>query len=307
MKNKDFSKGDAIRFGFERTKKYFGVILQLALIVIIFTAGRTMLDHNAGRRTVDELALGRVLPSDEITKAVVADLTQNGYFSERGLRTQRLLDLSSADELDLSADLEPYRRKIFRYLELHQYRLPFPRQVYLILVVVLWFIEMWMGMGLTRMSLQLARDEAPIVTELFSDTAILPNYILASVIMGACLVGGLLLFVIPGIFVFVVLQFFGYAVIDERLGPIQALFRSRVLTRGARWNLLSFAALNILLNIGGLLCLGIGLLVTIPASSIACSAVFDHLKRAEDAVAVDGDGGASSEPEDFYQDEIESS
>ncbi len=292
MNDKHFSKGDAIRFGFGQTKKYFGVILPLALIVIIFTAGRTMLDHNAGGRAVDELALSKVLPNDTVKKGVIADLIRNGYFSDKGLRTDKLLNLSSADELDLSEEFEPYRRKIYRYLQIHQYRLPFPQSVYLLLVVVLWGIEMWMGMGLTRMSLQMARDERPVVTELFSEASTLPTYMLASILMGISIIGGFLLFVIPGIFLLVMLQFSGYAVIDERKGPLQALLRSRDLTRGARWNLLAFGGLNLLLNLGGVLCLGIGLLFTIPTSSIALSAVFDHLKSAEDAP----EAPAASEP-----------
>lgn len=58
---------------------------------------------------------------------------------------------------------------------------------------------------------------------------------------------GLLLLVVPGIILYVIWSVAAPALVEERLGPIQALRRSHYLTRGSRWKI--FALMVILLVI----------------------------------------------------------
>jgi uncharacterized membrane protein len=77
---------------------------------------------------------------------------------------------------------------------------------------------------------------------------------------------GMVLLVVPGVYVGVACQFAPYLIIDRRLGPVAALRESAALTKGSRWGLLFFGLVVIGLNILGSLLFGLGLLVTVPVT-----------------------------------------
>ncbi len=68
-----------------------------------------------------------------------------------------------------------------------------------------------------------------------------------------------------------------YLVVDKNMGPIESLKVSWAVTQGARWQLCCFGGLIVLLNLAGLLCLGLGLIITVPVSWIAGAYVYDRL------------------------------
>lgn len=80
---------------------------------------------------------------------------------------------------------------------------------------------------------------------------------------------GVVLLVVPGIYVGVACQFAPYLIIDRRCGPVEALRESAALTKGSRWGLLFFGLAMIGLNILGSLFFGLGLLVTVPVTFCA--------------------------------------
>jgi uncharacterized membrane protein len=67
-----------------------------------------------------------------------------------------------------------------------------------------------------------------------------------------------------------------FIVIDRGLGPIVAMKESRRITRGYKWQLLGFVLVLTLINLVGALAVLVGLLVTIPVTSLA----FVHAYRA---------------------------
>lgn len=95
------------------------------------------------------------------------------------------------------------------------------------------------------------------------------KFVGASLLAGLMILGGLILLLVPGIILGLMLAFVGYLVIDEKLGPIDAIKRSMALTKGSRWKLFQLALATIVLNVLGLLALLVGLFVTIPVSFLA--------------------------------------
>ena len=102
---------------------------------------------------------------------------------------------------------------------------------------------------------------------------------MASIGYGLAIIGGILLLVVPGIIFAVALGMYPYFILDKKMGPMESLKASRVLTKGARWQLFVFGCVSLLLNLGGLLCLIVGLLWTIPATMIAMAYVYDQLSK----------------------------
>ena len=93
---------------------------------------------------------------------------------------------------------------------------------------------------------------------------------LAASILVAIVVGlGMLLLVVPGVILGLMFLFTTYIVIDRERGPIEAMKDSNAITRGYKWQLLGLGLLLALINLGGLLALGVGMLVTVPVTLLA--------------------------------------
>lgn len=80
---------------------------------------------------------------------------------------------------------------------------------------------------------------------------------------------GLVLLIVPGIIVGLMFMFAFFIVIERELGPIDALSESHRITRGHKWPLFGFVLLLIGINLLGVLALVVGLLVSVPVSTLA--------------------------------------
>jgi uncharacterized membrane protein len=103
------------------------------------------------------------------------------------------------------------------------------------------------------------------------------QYLIGYVIFGAALVIGYFLLVIPGIYLTVKLFFYMYLVLDRKMNGIDALKMSYEITTGHFKPLFFFLLALFVINLLGLALFGIGLLVTIPVTSIAAVHVYRKL------------------------------
>jgi uncharacterized membrane protein len=148
---------------------------------------------------------------------------------------------------------------------------------------VLWLLQtavnLIIGIGLIHITLKFIDNQKPKYKDLFYYKPIV-NYFLASLLEGLIVVGGFILLIIPGIFFALRLQYTGYLVVDKNMGPVEAVKTSWKITRGNAWNLFFFGILLFLVNILGVLCLLIGLFVTVPLSMLATTFVYRKLLNA---------------------------
>ncbi len=96
----------------------------------------------------------------------------------------------------------------------------------------------------------------------------------ASILFGIAFVVGLILLVIPGVYIAIRSQFFVYYIVDKDAGIVDSLKMSWNLTKNGVLNLFLFDLLLIFLNILGAILFGIGLLVTVPLSLIAVTSLY---------------------------------
>lgn len=125
------------------------------------------------------------------------------------------------------------------------------------------------GIGITALYLKAHDDVASARIKDLWHPELFINYIVASALVGLCVLVGFILLIIPGIIVSLMLSFTLYLVVDRNLRPVEALKESRRLTRGNRGKLLLLALCVVLLNGAGLLALGVGLFITMPVSTLA--------------------------------------
>lgn len=148
----------------------------------------------------------------------------------------------------------------------------------LLLVLAAVIIQAALGLGLTKIHLLLARGQTVGWRDLFSSGPLLLSYIGAAILYGLVVVFGLVLLIVPGIMWCIKYGLYYYIILDEHAPPFVALERSAEITKGVRWQLLRFALVLALVNVLGAFAFGVGLLITIPVTSIAGAYVYHKLR-----------------------------
>jgi len=125
------------------------------------------------------------------------------------------------------------------------------------------------GMGVT--AFYLAAHDSPGTVDLTPLWHPRPfwKYIGASLLVGLTIVAGFILLIVPGIIFALMFMFTTFIVIDRELGPLEAMKDSKDITRGHKWPLLGFICVLALINLAGAIALLVGLLVTVPVTSLA--------------------------------------
>jgi uncharacterized membrane protein len=141
-----------------------------------------------------------------------------------------------------------------------------------------WILATIMAMGMTRIVLKFVDGGRGDFNDLFSNFDVFLDYLGASVLYGLIVLGGLCLLIVPGIIWAIRFGFFGYFILDRKLSAIDALKASSALTKGAKGDIFILGLAAIGINILGLLCLGIGVLVTQPTTALAFGFVYRRLQ-----------------------------
>ena len=87
----------------------------------------------------------------------------------------------------------------------------------------------------------------------------------------------LFLYLLPCFYMWIKIQFFPYFIISKEMGAIEALKKSYEITEGQSVNLVLFFMTLIMINLLGLIPLGLGLVFTIPFSLVATGVMFTAL------------------------------
>lgn len=90
---------------------------------------------------------------------------------------------------------------------------------------------------------------------------------------------GLLVLVLPGIYLAVRYQYYSSFIIDKNEGVIEALKHSSDITAGVWWKVFGYGIAIYAINILGVLALGIGLFITVPISMIALTKFYRDLEK----------------------------
>ncbi|HLD46596.1 MAG: hypothetical protein A3K40_05090 [Syntrophobacterales bacterium RIFOXYC2_FULL_60_23] len=129
-------------------------------------------------------------------------------------------------------------------------------------------------MGNFIVSAKLLQGQTPEFRDFFVGFQYFLPLLLLSVVAGFFIAIGTLLLIIPGVYLAVAYLFASYLVVDRRLDFWPAMDLSRR-TVNPRWfGYFAFVLLIALLNLAGVVALGVGLLVTIPLSFCAMTAAY---------------------------------
>jgi hypothetical protein len=137
-----------------------------------------------------------------------------------------------------------------------------------------------MLVGAHAMALKSVGGEIPRVGDLFTSLARGPAYLLALVIYCLVVSCGLVLLILPGIYLAVRYCLFAQIITDTSTSALPALQRAAALAAGNWWDLGALFLIAFLLNVGGVALLGMGLIASFPVSLLAIAGFYRSLQSA---------------------------
>jgi uncharacterized membrane protein len=140
-------------------------------------------------------------------------------------------------------------------------------------------------LGMTNVTLKLRDTGRAEFADLFNIFDRVIWFVVALFIVGVAVLIGLVLLVIPGIYVGIRLQFVGFRILEGD-GPLDAITNSWKLTEGNILELLIFDLLLLGILIAGVLALFVGVLVAMPVAGLALANMYRFLMPSSDGAAV---------------------
>ena len=176
-----------------------------------------------------------------------------------------------------------------------------PEEVYMLLSLVLGIVgavlQTIVGIGVMKIALSFCDGRKPFFGTLFDFQGCFWRYLGAYILYTLIIMGGFLLFIVPGVIWSIKYGMCYYFVVDKGLGPVQAIKASGRMTMGVKGKLLEFGLLCSLIILLGFLCLGVGVFAAFPVVLIANALVYRHLLAQTPGLEKFGIAGASPEPD----------
>lgn len=141
--------------------------------------------------------------------------------------------------------------------------------------LISFIVDSFMTLGFIAILLNHVTAELSFFTQTSWEMTL--KYIVATILFFLGVGIGLLLLIIPGIFLMIRWGMYPFLMVDKGLGPIEALKTSWHMTRGHGWNLFLFYVLAMLISVLGLIALGVGIFVAAPVVALASLWVYRFL------------------------------
>jgi hypothetical protein len=181
---------------------------------------------------------------------LIAGVALTAMDSSLGLTTQEIVVPSASES--------PQEAQIREFVAKFQTRQSVPHQLITQLLGLFLFI------GVIRIGLNLVSGKEASVGMLFSGAKKVLPVIGAYIIFAAAVAVGLMLLIVPGIYIFLRYGQFFYAMIDKDMGIIESFKYSSSITTNNRMNLFVLTLLYILVVFAGFLALCLGIFFAIP-------------------------------------------
>jgi hypothetical protein len=151
---------------------------------------------------------------------------------------------------------------------------------WLVLHLAWLFLFSGMLVGLHVMALKSVDGEIPRVGDLFGSLEWGPAYMLALSIYFLTVSGGLVLLIVPGIYLAIRYCLFAQVITDTSASALSALRKAAALAHCNWAPLGALFLIAFLLNIAGMSLLGIGLIISFPVSLLAIAGFYRFLQPA---------------------------
>ncbi len=138
-------------------------------------------------------------------------------------------------------------------------------------------VSVLVSIGAIKITLDIIDGKKGDFKDLYQQYPLFLKMLGTSILEFLIVLAGFILLIVPGIYLSIKLSFASYAVVDKKLGPIDAIKASYDMTKGNWWNLAFLGLVSGLIVIAGALALLVGLFVAIPVVLIAYAYVYRKL------------------------------
>lgn len=170
--------------------------------------------------------------------------------------------------------------------------------------IVTWLLQIFITLGYIKFVLNIIDKKEAKIEQLFNGANTINHFVSFVVVslLASALIGlGTIFLIIPGIILSVGLLFAQYIAAEEKAGIFESLKESWHGTKGNRWKIFWFMVVVAFFNIFGFLALVIGLIITIPMTSIMYARLYRTLFSSED---IKGDDSTNEESVEIEVEEI---
>jgi uncharacterized membrane protein len=133
-------------------------------------------------------------------------------------------------------------------------------------------------LGMYRIWLDMVRGKQTEVSQLFNERALALRYFGATLIYALIVLVGLVLFIVPGIILAIRHGYYGYAMVDQRLGVRASLEASATLTEGSKGKIFLLALAIAGIVVVSIIPLGLGLIASVPMAMVSGAVVYEMLR-----------------------------
>lgn len=131
-----------------------------------------------------------------------------------------------------------------------------------------------LGVGLGLLGIRRASGHETPVRTLWKPYTMAIPLLIMFILMGVLIVGGLVLLILPGIYLAIAYSFAPYLIIEKGMGVWESLETSRKAITQYWWRYFGLMLVSALLIIAGIIPLFIGLIWVLPIVTIAAGEVF---------------------------------
>jgi uncharacterized membrane protein len=131
--------------------------------------------------------------------------------------------------------------------------------------------------GFLQICLALCDGDKPTYSDAFTQLILGPKFLAGQILYLLMILIGLLLLVVPGIYLGVRYALFGFCLATGETNLMRSFQRSAILSTGSKTYLLWILVFLLALNVLGASLLGIGLFITIPLSVLMMTTIYRQL------------------------------
>ncbi len=160
---------------------------------------------------------------------------------------------------------------------LHDWSVKNVPSISFIFSIIGWIIQMVTSIGVIVVTLKFVDKKKAEFDDIYKHYGLLMNYFLGSLLYGLIVIGGLILFIVPGIIWGIKYQYYAYLIIDKGLSPLEAIKKSGQITAGYKWKLFGLGIIFAGITLLGVFALGVGLIIAWPIIALSGAYVYRKL------------------------------